>query len=131
MSEPIQLGREERWQVRICRPAFQDFHLIFPRYYARSVLNRQILKLRWWNPNEPQVVDLQWDLVPDTELRQLVIEPSGELTTGVKVIFLEHTAYLSVRTLWVLGGTRVGEELGDLQKMLFICRSMIVKERAD
>jgi alpha-mannosidase len=94
------------------------------------VLNRQILKLRWWNPNEPQVIDLQWDLVPDTDLRQLVIEPSGELTTGVKVIFLEHTADLSVRTLWVLGGTRVGEELGDLQKKLFICRSMIVKERA-
>lgn len=117
--------------MRICRPAFQDFHLIFPSYYARSLLNRQLLKLRWWNPIESQVVDLQWNLVPDAELRQLVIEPGGELTTGVNVVFLEHTADPSVPTLWALGGTRIDEELGDLQRMLFVCRSMIVKERAD
>lgn len=128
MSEPI---KEQEWQVRICRPAFQDFHLIFPRYYARSVLNRHLLKLRWWNPNESQVVDLQWDLVPDTGLCQLVIGPSGEITTGARVFFWEHTVDPASPTLWVLGGTRRDEDLSDLHKVLFTGRSTIIKERAD
>lgn len=131
ISRPITLKEESEWQVRICRPAFQDFHLIFPRYYVRSLLNRQLLKLRWWNPHESWVVDLQWDLVPDTGLCQLMIEPSGEFTTGVRVLFLEHSADPATPTLWILGGTRLGDELSELQKMLFVCRSMIVKERAD
>lgn len=131
MSDPMQLEKEETWKVRICRPAFQDFHLIFPRYYARSVLNRQLLKLRWWNPDESQIVDLQWDFVPDTELRQLMIEPSGELTTGVRVFFLEHSTDPTVPTIWILGGTKIDDEPGDVQKTLFVCRSMIVKERAN
>ncbi|MCA9035681.1 MAG: hypothetical protein KDA91_11155 [Planctomycetaceae bacterium] len=131
MSDPIPFEEEQEWQVRICRPAFQDFHMIFSRYYARSVLNRQLLKLRWWNPDQPQVVDLQWDVVPDTGLCQLVVEPSGVIRTGVRVIFLEHSADPAIPTLWVLGGTRIDDELSDLQKMLFVCRSMIVKERAD
>ena len=128
---PITTDNGDGWQVRICRPAFQDFHAIFPRYYARSVLNRQLLKLRWWNPNEPLVVDLPWNPHPETGLFELFIDPGGELSTGVKVLFFEHSPDPSVPTLWILGGLRIDEEFEERQKLVFYGRSIIVKERAD
>ena len=77
------------------------------------------------------VVDLQWQSVPDTDLYQLVIDPSGVITTGVKVFFLEHTVDPATPTLWVLGGSRKDEDQSDLHKVLFTGRSTIIKERAD
>ena len=78
------------WQVRICRPAFQDFQRIFRRYYARSILS-----------------------------------------TGVRILFCEHSPNPSEPTLWVLGGLRIDEQFGDLQRTIFSGRSLIVQERAD
>ena len=77
------------------------------------------------------VVDLQWQSVPDTDLYQLVIDPSGVITTGVKVFFLEHTVDPATPTLWALGGARKDEDQSDLHKVLFTGRSTIIKERAD
>lgn len=122
---------EDGRQVRICRPAFQDFHAIFPRYYARSVLNRQLLKLRWWSPDELQVVDLNWGLDAECGLFHVFVEPSGELATGVRVIFFEHSPNPQTPTLWILGGLRIDEEFEERQKLVFYGRSIIVKERAD
>lgn len=119
------------WQVRICRPAFQDFQRIFRRYYARSVLNRQLLKLRWWDPNESSVIDLQWNRVPETNLTELLIEDEGELTSGVRVLFFEHSPNPGEPTLWILGGLKIDETFGELQRLVYFGRSLIVQERAD
>jgi len=119
------------WRMRICRPAFQDFHAIFPRYYARSVLNRQLLKLRWWSPDERQVVDLDWCFDDECGLPHVFVEPGGELATGVRVVFFEHSPDPQRPTLWILGGVRIDEEFEAQQKLLFYGRSVIVKERAD
>ncbi len=54
---------EPGWVVRICRPAFQDLQSLLPRYYARSELNRQLQKLKWWNSIDPQVIDLSWSSI--------------------------------------------------------------------
>ena len=128
MSEPI-VGAE--WVVRICRPAFQDFHRILPRYYARSVLNRQLLKLRWWNPDEPFVIDVQWNAVSETDLFELLIEQEGGFPSKLRVIFFQHSLDPLVPTLWILGGLRIDEPFGEHQQLFYFSRSIIVKERAD
>lgn len=125
------INTEGGWQVRICRPAFQDFHAIFPRYYSRSVLNRHLQKLRWWSPDEPQVVDLNWSLDDDCGLSYVFVDRGGELSTGVRVVFFEHSPDPERPTLWILGGVRIDEEFSGLKKVLFYGRSIIVKERAD
>ena len=129
MLTPIE--QEEGWQVRICRPAFQDFQRIFRRYYARSILNRQLLKLRWWNPDDPLIIDLQWNDVPDTNLMELLIEEGGSLSTGVRVYFFQHSPDPQNPTLWVLGGMEIDESFGDTQRSVYCGRSLIVKERAE
>ena len=98
MTRPILSGTG--WRIRICRPAFQDFQRIWRRYYARSVLIRHLLKLRWWDSEDPFVVDLRWSFVRDSKL-------------------------------WVLGGLRIDDEFGDLQRSIYSARSLIVRERAD
>ena len=128
---PITTDDGNGWQVRICRPAFQDFHAIFPRYYARSVLNRHLQKLRWWNPDEPQVVDLNWSCDDECGISHVFIDPGGELSTGVRVVFFEHSSDPQRPTLWILGGVKSDEEFSELKKVLFYGRSIIVKERAD
>ncbi len=125
------MNTEVGWQVRICRPAFQDFHAIFPRYYSRSVLNRHLQKLRWWNPDEPQVVDLSWSMDDEFGFCHVFVEPGGELSSGVRVVFFEHSPDPERPTLWILGGVRIEEEFSELKNVLFCGRSIIVKERAD
>lgn len=130
MSEPI-TGDGTKWVVRICRPAFQDFHRILPRYYARSALNRQLLKLRWWNSDEPLVIDLQWNAVPATNLFELFIEQESGFPADLRVIFYQHSPKPLVPTLWILGGLRIDESFGEHQQLIYSSRSIIVKERAD
>ena len=122
---------EVGWQVRICRPAFQDFHAIFPRYYSRSVLNRHLQKLRWWNPNEPQVVDLNWSLDEESGFSHVFVDPGGELSTGVRVVFFEHSPRPERPTLWIPGGVRIEEEFSQKKNQWFYGRSIIIKGRAD
>ena len=129
MTRPILL--ESGWQVRICRPAFQDFQRIFRRYYSRSILLRHLLKLRWWDPEELLVIDLQWEFVPDTNLVGLLLEQEGELNSGVRVLFCEHSPNPDVPTHWVLGAMRIDEEFGENQRTIYVGRSVIVRERAD
>jgi len=119
------------WQMRICRPAFQDFQRIFQRYYARSILNRHLLKLRWWDPEESLVIDLRWNVVPGTNLMELLVEREGEVSSGVRILFCEHSPNPSEPTLWVLGGLRIDEQFGELQRTIYSGRSLIVQERAD
>lgn len=119
------------WQVRICRPAFQDFQRIFRRYYARSILNRQLLKLRWWDSGLPSVIDLRWNSVPDTNLMELLVEREGELSKSMRVLFFEHSSNPHEPTLWVLGGMEMDEDFGELQRTIYSGRSLIVQERAD
>ena len=61
-------------QVLVCRPAFQDSQQLLPRYYSRSELVRQVLKLRWWDPNRPRVLDLAWSKIPETDLFELFVD---------------------------------------------------------
>ena len=124
MSKPI-AGGEAEWDVRTCRPALQDFHLILPRYYDRSVLSRQLLKLRWWNPNESMVIDLSWNPVAGTDLFELFIEQEGGIP-NLRVVFFKHST-----SLWVLGGLGADEPFGERQQQLYSGRAVIVKERAD
>ena len=89
------------------------------------------MKLRWWNPNESSVIDLRWNRVPDTNLGELFVEGEGELASGVRVLFFEHSPNPDVPTLWVLGGLMIDEEFGELQREIYSGRSFIVQERAD
>lgn len=115
--------------VRICRPAFQDFHRLLPRYYARSELNRQLQKLRWWKATDPFVVDLAWNPIPGTGLGELLIEPGFDFAIGLRVLFFEQPSDVAVPSIWVLGGLKMGEEFSDVHRMVYIGRSIIVKER--
>jgi hypothetical protein len=95
------------------------------------VLNQHLQKLRWWNPDEPQVVDLNWNLDTEHGLYHLFVEPGGELSTGVRVVFFEHSQDPERPTLWIPGGVRIDEEFSEQKNVLFCGRSIIVKERAD
>lgn len=117
--------------VRICRPAFQDFHRIFPRYHDRSELNRQLQKLGWWHPLDPLVIDLGWNSIPNTEIHELVFEAGYGLVRGVRVVFFPHQPCESCGpSIWVLGGMRLSEEFDEFRKLIYVGRSLIVKERA-
>lgn len=61
-------------QVLICRPAFQDSQQLLHRYHSRSELVRQMLKLRWWDPDRPRVLDLAWSKIPETDLSELFVD---------------------------------------------------------
>ncbi len=129
MARPILSGTG--WRIRICRPAFQDFQRIWRRYYARSVLIRHLLKLRWWNHEDPLVVDLRWSFIGDSNLVEMLVEEEGELYPGMRVLFCDHSRNPNEPTLWVLGGLRIDEEFGDLQRTIYSARGLIVQERAD
>lgn len=131
MNEPITESGSLEWRLRICRPAFQDFQRILPRYYVRSELNRQLHKLSWWNSDEPLVIDLHWNCIAATELVELFVDLDDEVGGGVRILFFEHSPDPSLPTLWILGGMRADEELGSLQQAIYLGRSTIVKARAD
>lgn len=119
------------WLVRICRPAFQDFHRVLPRYQDRSELNRQLQKLRWWNPQESLVIDLPWNTLSGTGLSELVVEGNYGFPTGLRILFFGHQVSGSATpAVWVLGGLRIDEDFDTVQQMAYIGRSVIVKERA-
>lgn len=90
-----------------------------------------MLKLRWWDPNESSVIDLQWNRLPETNLTELLVEDEGELTSGVRVLFFEHSPNPDEPALWILGGLKIDETFGDLQRLVYFGRSLIVQERAD
>ena len=77
------------------------------------------------------VIDLRWNLVPDTNLVELLMEREGELNSGVRILFFEHSPNPNEPTLWVLGGMRIDEEFGGLQRTIYSGRLVIVQERAD
>ena len=62
------------------------------------------MKLRWCNPNDPLVIDLEWNYVPGTNLFELLVDEGGSLSAGVRVLFFEHSPDPTRPTLWVLGG---------------------------
>lgn len=131
MNEPIAETKDFEWRLRIGRPAFQDFQRLLPRYHVRSELNRQLHKLRWWNPDEPLVIDLQWNRLEQTGLAELLVQLDDGAVNTVRVLFFEHSPDPSVPTLWILGGMRAGEAFGSLQHATYSGRSTIVRERAD
>ena len=114
-------------KVRVCRPALQDSHLLLPRYCQRSELIRQILKLRWWDPEEPHVLDLAWSTIPATDLSELVVDDGIGLPDGLRVIFFIPST--SDTTIWVLGIRKVAEEFTEHMKAIYVGRSKIVLER--
>ncbi len=131
MSKPITGFEDLEWRLRICRPAFQDFQRLLPRYRVRSELNRQLHKLRWWDPNEPLVIDLQWNRVEPTGLAELLVQLDDGVVDTVRVLFFEHSPNPPVPTLWILGGMRSDETFGSLQYAIYSGRSTIVQARAD
>lgn len=131
MDEPISRSEELEWRLRICRPAFQDFQRLLTRYHVRSELNRQLHKLRWWNPDEPMVIDLQWNRLEPSGLAQLFVQLDDGVVGTVRVLFFEHSPEPSVPTLWILGAMRADEAYGSLQYAIYSGRSIIVQERAD
>lgn len=131
MNEPIIGTKDLEWRLRICRPAFQDFQRLLPRYFVRSELNRQLPKLRWWNPDEPLAIDLQWQRLEPTGLSELLVQLDDGVVDTVRVLFFEHSPDPQVPTLWILGGMRADEAFGDLQHLIYSGRSTIVQARAD
>ena len=122
---------EEECVVWICRPTFQDFHCLLPRYYARSELNRQLQKLKWWNSKDPQVIDLVWNRIPGTGLAELVFDRCSEFPAGLRIVFFQHSPEgADQRWVWVLGGLKLTEEFDDNRKAIYVGRSVIVQERA-
>lgn len=131
MIEPITGFEELEWRLRICRPAFQDFQRLLPRYHVRSELNRQLHKLRWWNPDELLVIDLKWNRIGQDALAELLIQLDDGVADTVRVLFFEHSPDPSVPTLWIHGAMRADEAFGSLQHAIYSGRSIIVQERAD
>lgn len=132
MSEPITRIEGLEWQLRICRPAFQDFHCLLPRYSVRSELNRQLHKLRWWNPDEPFIIDLPWtQLEHPNGLAELLVQLDDGVVDTVRVLFFEYSPDPSVPTLWILGGMRADGAFDSFQHAIYSGRSTIVKARAD
>lgn len=104
---------------------------LLPRYHVRSELNRQLHKLRWWNRDEPLVIDLQWSRIEQDGLAELLIQLDDGVVGTVRVLFFEYSPDPSVPTLWILGAMRAGEAFGSLQHAIYSGRSIIVEERAD
>ncbi|WP_153559453.1 hypothetical protein [Roseimaritima sediminicola] len=131
MSEPITGTEGLEWRLRICRPAFQDFQHLLPRYSVRSELNRQLHKLRWWDPDQLVVIDLPWQRLQPTGLVELFAQLDDGVVDTVRVLFFEYSPNPQVPTLWILGAMRADETLGSLQHTIYSGRSTIIRARAD
>ena len=114
-------------QVFICRPAFQDSQQLLHRYQSRSELVRQALKLRWWDPDRPRVLDLAWSKIPETDLSELVVDDAFCISGGLRVIFFAPSD--SDTTVWVLGVRKATEDFTEHAKAIYVGRSTIVLER--
>ena len=90
-----------------------------------------MLKLRWWDLEDPLLVDLRRNFVRDSNLVEMLVEEEGELYPCMRVLFCDHSPNPKEPILWVLGGLRVDEEFSDLQRTIYSARSLIVQERAD
>ncbi len=77
------------------------------------------------------MVDLRWSVVRSSNLVEMLVDGEGELYPGMRVLFCDHSPNPNEPTLWVLGGLRIDEEFGELQRTIFSARSLIVQERAD
>jgi hypothetical protein len=114
------------WEVRICRPAFQDMHyLVLPRLEGRAELRRQIFKLQWWNYGDTQVCDLQVKPLPDSNrLFGLIVEEGYGFGSGWKVVF-----GIERKVLWIVGVLQIDEPVsGELLSILH-ARLNIAQER--
>ena len=117
--------------VRICRPAFQDFQCILPRYYSRSELVRQMLKLKWWSSGSSEIYDLIWEPIEGTELCQLLVDSGNNMLEPIRVVFFEHSSEQHEDAIWILGGIRGSEHFDEIRKNIFVARSVIVQQRAE
>ncbi len=119
------------WNLRICRPAFQDLQRILPRYYARSETIRQMLKLRWWNPDEKCVLDLNWNRIRDTNLCELIVDDGYGIVSDLRIVFYEFSPPNTAdRAIWILGALAGEDTFDETTKEIYIGRSLIVNQRA-
>jgi hypothetical protein len=118
-------------RVRICRPAFQDFHYLLRRLSARAELRRQVTKLRWWNPANPLVLDVLWEPIPDTDLGILFLDDGYGYASGLKVVFFDFlAANPDDNAIWVLALMRQDELFTPITETILLGRRSVVVERA-
>ena len=65
------------------------------------------------------------------DLVVILVEEEGELYSGMRVLFCDHSRNPNEPTLWALGGLRIDDEFGELQRSIYSARSLFVQERAD
>lgn len=87
---------------------------------------RQVLKLRWRDPEEPHVLDLAWSTIPETDLAELVVDDGFGLPDGLRVIFFVPS---TSDTIWVLGIRKAAEEFTEHMNAIYVGRSTIVLGR--
>lgn len=118
---------ESARHVRICLPAFDACHRIYPSIATRAELRRQVMKLQWWNPDERLVVDVLWMSLPRPDLYALQL---GE-EYGVNVIFYDYQSPdIEDYALWVLAVIPDNERMTDTRYAILEGLKVLVDERA-
>jgi hypothetical protein len=101
------------------------------RLAARAELRRQVMKLRWWNPDGPLVLDVSWEPIPDTDLGLLWLADGYGFVAGLKVVFFDfQPAIPDDRAIWVLSLMRQDELMTPITRSILLGRRSIVTERA-
>lgn len=65
------------------------------------------------------------------DLVVILVGEEGELYPGMRVLFCDHSRNRNEPTLWALGGLRIDDEFGELQRSIYSAWSLFVQERAD
>ena len=118
-----------RRRVRICRPAFQDMHLLMPRLAARAQLRRHVMKLGFWLRGDAIVADLECFQIPNEELFVVQVTDGFGMAEGFQVVFCEVSMPEPLGTICVLSVMRVGEPFSDATLNILRGREIIARER--
>ena len=121
--------RPNERRVRICRPAFQDMHLLIPRQAARAQLRRNALKLRFWKLGDASVADLGYRQIDDGFHVATVSEGFG-LAEGFRIVFCEVLNPEPHGTVWVLSVMRTDECFSTTVFEILQARRAIARERS-
>lgn len=127
--EANQRDAEAARRVRICRPAFQDMHLLMPRLAARAQLRRHAMKLRYWSKGDIRVLDLDCFQIPNEALFFAQVEDGFGLAEGFRIVFCEEPTPEPNGTICVLSVMRLDEPLSAPSLEILRGRELVAAER--
>lgn len=120
----------ETRRVRICLPAFQDFHRLMPRVASRAHVRRLATKLAHWEPGATAVLDHQCVPIDDTGLFNFLVDEIGPSVLALRLTFFEFLGNEPHHELWVIATSGCDQPLSEDHLRILHGRRTVAQTRA-